>query len=639
MTSRVHWRGRRSWVLHGAIASLAALCLFLLAWRFDWFTEVEEKLYDLGLNLMTPPSGDAECLIIAVDSVSLTRWPEPAFPISRHLTTHARLVRALDSAGAKLICFDVLFDRLDSASNADMCFFADACNSAGTVLLASSLEDTRVQPDLPLTATRLISPPEVLSKSVAGVGLVDVPLDADGEIRRATIGVEFQDTLRLSFAAQASQLAGRPAAVGAVKAGTFLIDYSWLPRIPVISYHEAFERADLQRSVSGKIVIIGATVEGSNDHFPIPLNGSDGRPQRTPGVVIQAVATQTLLAHGYLRAASTTANLLILVLLGVPLIVLATGGRAWMSIVMYPVLAGGLVVASVLAIPYAHLVLPAGKWLLSLASLLAVQWILSISFLRKETTSQQMVIADYTADMQSAQIIQQHLQPRAAPTDARLDIAVRQLTNKEVGGDYYDFMEFGDGKVGFLIGDVAGKGVSASLIMSNVQAIFRTEAPQHDSPSAVLHAINSHLNSVSSASGRFISLFYGILDSITGRLLYSNGGHCNPMIYGENGNLYELTEGGPFLGPFPDLRYTDSEAQLCHGDLLCLYTDGVSEAYRDDISEQFGEARICHCLRQTSGTAQDILDHLLKTCQAFVRKQPFQDDWTAVIVRLLSCPT
>jgi sigma-B regulation protein RsbU (phosphoserine phosphatase) len=210
---------------------------------------------------------------------------------------------------------------------------------------------------------------------------------------------------------------------------------------------------------------------------------------------------------------------------------------------------------------------------------------------------------------------------------------VRQITCKEVGGDYYDFFSLDNNKIGLLIGDVAGKGVSASLIMSNVQAIVRTEAPKQASPAALLSTINGKLNSLSLASTRFMTLFYGIFDPVNRRLVYANAGHCYPIIFGRAGGYEMVTEGGTFLGPFASMHWTDHEVELSEEDLICLYTDGVSEACID-VSDQFGEEGIISCLKHRVMGAEAALDELLGKCTLFVRNRPFGDDWTAIVLKL-----
>ncbi len=619
--------------LQGLLACLIGTSLFLVASEFGWFAQFERSLYDVGVNLKEASSADAECVVIAIDSVSLASWDRPAFPLSRHLTKHAELVRALTSAHVRAICFDLLFDRVDSADGANMAAFVNACKSAGNVVLAAALEEIRDNSGTEIVVKRRLLPRPALLSSVAGIGLVDYPVDNDGVIRSGVAVVRFQDSLLLSLSAVASHLSVSSDFGRTFREGPFLIDYSWTSRIRVISYCDAVSKPEISPLLRGKIVFIGSTVAEGNDDYRIPLNSRAGEPRVESGVVIHAAAAQTLLSGAIVEPIQTSRGIILCSLLSGLLVMVGVGRIVWISVAGFVFLAVGLTIAAVLAVPYFAIVLPSGKLLLGLTATLSSQWIFGITTLRKISSSQHAVIDDYKSDMNSARQIQQQLQPAEAPLDERLDIAVRQITCKEVGGDYYDFIDFGNGRVGILIGDVSGKGVSASLIMSNVQAIFREEAPRQELPSAVFGIINARLNSISAASGRFISLFYGILDCTNGTFVYSNAGHCNPIVCERNGGSRVLSEGGLFLGPFASMQWNDYTERLFPGDLLCLYTDGVSEA-GVDVSNQFGEERILGCLSGSAKTSQDTLNNLLDNCSDFVHNRPFEDDWTAIVVKV-----
>lgn len=633
ITSRVRWLFGRQRIWQPAISSFVAVVIFLVAWRFAWLTHLEDRLYDVGLNLRSAPAETADCVIVAIDSASIADWSRPIFPISRHLASHTRLVQVLDSIGAKVICFDILFDQIDSLPQADIIAFADACKSAGSVLLATSIEQLSGHKMIPISVNRVLLPHPKLISSIAGTGVVDVPLDADNRIRRTSTGISFRDALLLSISTQASRLYGEVHAEGDANTNLILIDYSWIQRISVISYRDVIKSGESIGCVKDKIVFVGATLSEGGDNYPIPITGADSKVLKVPGVVIQAAATQTLISGTQLKLASIWSSVLILLGLAGALSLFVFGRHSWITIVALGVCAVAIIAMSPLAVVYWGTVYPIGKWLIALACYLAVHWIVGISWLRRVTVSQQGVIRDFHADMKSAQVIQQHLQPRTVPKVPGLDIAVMQLTCQEVGGDYYDFLDFGKGRIGILIGDVAGKGMAASLIMSNVQAIFREEARHATSPSEVLRVINRKLNEISSASGRFMSLFYGILDSSNGVLTYSNAGHCRPIVCSSDGVLRELSEGGLFLGPFEQSEWCDCDSRIVSGDKLCVYTDGVSEAYDKDIMMQFGEERIARCLQEYTGNSEETLNHLLDSCRTFVRELPFKDDWTAIIVQ------
>lgn len=193
-------------------------------------------------------------------------------------------------------------------------------------------------------------------------------------------------------------------------------------------------------------------------------------------------------------------------------------------------------------------------------------------------------------ELRQAQEIQRGLLPKQIPQLNGFEITGAWEPAKVVGGDYYDVIPITKDKLALCIADVSGKGISAALLMANVQAAVRTFATDIAPPSRVCAQLNSVLYT-NTAVEKFATLFYGILDASTGTLQYTNAGHPRPILIHSDGTTERLENGGALLGVFPNWKYEDAVVELQPGDLLLLFTDGITEAMRQD-GEQFGEDRM-----------------------------------------------
>lgn len=194
-------------------------------------------------------------------------------------------------------------------------------------------------------------------------------------------------------------------------------------------------------------------------------------------------------------------------------------------------------------------------------------------------------------ELQLARQIQARLLPAAAPLVLGLDLAGLSFSAQEVGGDYYDFIPLPDGRVGLVIADVSGKGVPAALLMSAFRASLLSQALEGEEPGLLLERLNRFLHR-SVEPGRFVTAFLGLLDPVNGRFHYANAGHNPPVIWREAGGApVELMAGGFMLGAFAAGTWPSERVDLAPGDLLVLYTDGVTEA-QDASGDFWGEERL-----------------------------------------------
>jgi sigma-B regulation protein RsbU (phosphoserine phosphatase) len=235
-------------------------------------------------------------------------------------------------------------------------------------------------------------------------------------------------------------------------------------------------------------------------------------------------------------------------------------------------------------------------------------------------------------DMQQAAIIQRQLLPSVPPPAPGLDIAGRTASCRTVGGDYYDYLRFPDGRVGVLVGDVAGKGMPAALLMSSLQA--RVHVVFEDSTGLAQKMVRLNKAIASNCpDNRFITFFMSVLDPQTGQMVYSNAGHNPPLVVRAKGGFDTLDGGGIILGIMPAAPFQEFTAQLEVGDILVLFSDGVTEA-ADPKDQEFGEERLADLVAgMRDRPAREIVEKIHEAVMAFTEGAPAADDITVVVVR------
>jgi len=200
----------------------------------------------------------------------------------------------------------------------------------------------------------------------------------------------------------------------------------------------------------------------------------------------------------------------------------------------------------------------------------------------------------------------------------------------EIGGDYYDYFDLGDGRFGFAVGDVAGKGVPAALLATLTQGVV-SALMSFDTP---LTSMISKVNRTLARRGtdnRFVTFFLGILDA-EGTCTYVNAGHNPPYLIGRDGSMRKLTEGGMVLGLFPEIEYQAETIRLQPGDHLALFTDGVIEAVNAE-KEQFGIEQLEKILKGNAhSAASETLIRLREAVLSFSANAPQHDDITMMIL-------
>ncbi len=231
--------------------------------------------------------------------------------------------------------------------------------------------------------------------------------------------------------------------------------------------------------------------------------------------------------------------------------------------------------------------------------------------------------------------IQQSILPSTFPPfpeRSELELFAAMLPAREVGGDFYDFFLVDDHHLGFVVGDVSGKGVPAALFMAVSRTFLKSIAMQGFAPSDCLERVN-RLLSFDNRSEMFVSVFYGVLDLRSGAIEYSNGGHNPPMVLRRSGELERLVgTGGTVLGVLPGLTYRRGATALAPGEVIFLYSDGITEAMNAD-GECFAELRLAQSLdRSCSGDPRVLVDAVVEDVQRWAGSEPQSDDITALSI-------
>ncbi|MGB2869185.1 MAG: GAF domain-containing SpoIIE family protein phosphatase [Bacteroidota bacterium] len=228
--------------------------------------------------------------------------------------------------------------------------------------------------------------------------------------------------------------------------------------------------------------------------------------------------------------------------------------------------------------------------------------------------------------------IQIDLLPQKPPDIEGYQIIGKTLSAQEVGGDYYDFIHMEGQRMAICLGDVTGKGLPASLLMANLQATLRGQTLVATSPGECLNRSNKLLFQ-STSPEKFATLFYGILDFKNHTLFYSNAGHDHPILVSTDRTTARLGTGGIMLGAFEDFSFEEASVRLKPGDLLVLYSDGISEAMNSK-RDQYGDQPLLELVkRHQEYPVGQILEAIMEDVRKHVDNYPQSDDMTLVIVK------
>jgi phosphoserine phosphatase RsbU/P len=236
-------------------------------------------------------------------------------------------------------------------------------------------------------------------------------------------------------------------------------------------------------------------------------------------------------------------------------------------------------------------------------------------------------------ELEIARTMQLTILPQVFPDLAELDTAARMIPAKEVGGDFYDFFPISDDKIAVVIADVSGKGIPAAFFMLIARTMLRAIAESGVGPAETMRRVNNLL-AAENEQMMFVTVFYGELDLRTGVLAFSNGGHNPPLRVTRDGAVIELERSqGIALAVMPDMPFAEKSLTLDAGDMVVLFTDGVTEAF-NGFDAMYGDARLVEAVgRQVTASAREGLDGVLSDVARFTAGAPQSDDITCLVLR------
>ncbi|NJL31451.1 MAG: PP2C family protein-serine/threonine phosphatase [Phycisphaerales bacterium] len=229
--------------------------------------------------------------------------------------------------------------------------------------------------------------------------------------------------------------------------------------------------------------------------------------------------------------------------------------------------------------------------------------------------------------------VQKRMLPQTLPMIANFEVAARYVPSFELGGDFYDFIDF-QNSLGIAIADVSGKGVAASLLMAAVRSSLRAYAQDLYDLDMIISRVNQALCRDTQAN-EFATLLYGVLDPRTRRFTYSNAGH-EPALLLRKGQIIRLEAGGMVVGVDPAQKFDKGILDFQKGDMVLFYTDGLMDAMNFE-RQRFGRDRIISAFKEcTDKTAGEALNHVLWEMRRFAGMSPRTDDNTMIVLKCVS---
>ena len=567
--------------------------------------------------------------VVGIDAVTRREvFQRPVYPLSRHQGQHARLTQRLAQAGARAIIFDLELSAETFPEPPDS--LAAALRAAGAVYLPLSLRESVTEGTRSLTVAR--RPDPLLVAASRGAFVIDFRIDPDGTIRRFRRDARLD---RLGLETLPERLSGFR-----VPQPVPILFPSLTRPIPQVSYAAVLRGDPAALAIlRDRIVFVGEVGVQAEDFVAVPGLQDVGDGVRTtglPGVAVLAAATETLMLGAPLRDASSAAvaGWLLAWSLGVATMIPRRRPlRATFALLGWIALA---LTATGLLQVYGSVVFPGG--LLLGALLLSGGYALVATYVEtlRDLHASEMAAAVMQRDLLLARANQERFLPQAMPKIPGCEAWGINVSSAAVSGDYYDVIQPpGEDRVLLAIADVSGKGLPASLVMSSVQAALHSHAMRrgYDLESTV-DGLNTLLCESTNAT-TFVTMFLGELDPATRRLRFARAGHDLPILVSADGSVLRMEAGGLPLGMFPGLPCPVEEITLAPGDVLCLYTDGVTEA-RDAKGEEFGIERVEQALRtHRKETAAEIGTAVRRAVEGFSGLTTQADDMTLLVLRVL----
>lgn len=557
-------------------------------------------------------------------------FEKPLYPLSGHVQKHAKLINIIHGAQAKSIVFDLaLSSNLISKPVEPL---VKAIKSSGIVYLAMSTKEiiSTTEKGESIIRHKHSMPHDSLRAASRGSFVIDVKIDSDGILRRYYPDGKIE---RLGLKRLPEVLADTKVE------RAFPIEFPSInQQIPMVEYGEVLNRSNQALSkLKNRIVFIGSVIQESNDFISISqpqlINGIES--YQIPGVLALAAITENILKGMPLRDMKNYEQFLIILFWCLIVVSFMPVKRPVCSVTFIV----AVITLSLLSAAFLHIkmgivseygLLFGAVFLCGVYSWIRLE-IHTVKELYREEAENQRV----KTEMENARKTQLAFLPSEIPDIPGLDIWGLNLSSKVVSGDYYDIIEREmDNSVVIALGDVSGKGMPASLLMSNAQACLHSHLFQKNFE--ILRTVNvlNRLIYENTDVSKFITFFLGQIKLNSKNLQYVRAGHELPFVVSPDGSYIKPEEGGLALGVLEEAEYEVLEIALNPGDVFCTYTDGITEA-RNSEGEEFGEGRLVNTvidLRDSSSRA--ITEQIVTRIQSFTGKERQADDITLVVIKV-----
>lgn len=672
----------------GRIAALAVLVVLMVIRLVNplILEEIRLRVFDLEQYLLprdTSRSVRPPVRIVEIDPESIRefgQWPWPR-------TLIARLIERIAQARPRVLGIDILFSSPDRLSPPELAVelpkglpafpndiaarlaampssdarLIEAIRRLPTVLgVALADPEQNLENSLPNYRSGVLSLDAIREAAVTDGGIISVTPDPDGMFRRVPLAANYKDsaggtTYFLGFSAQLLAQATRSFAnlrrsagkIDGMDIGDIFIPTDetgaafvyFGPRLPSYSASEILKGQFDAEDLRDAIVLLAVTGVGSVDL------------QRTPigllyGVEFHAQLIQSVLADAVLRRPwfADWIEIAALLLTGFVVIWLIRYESPLMAIAvafsLVIVLAGGEIGLFRLARWLVDGTYPAGAGLACFGVMLGG----NLVAVQRERRRLSAELEHQAGELAAAREIQMGLLPRrfpAFPLRPEIDLYARIEPARDVGGDLFDFQLLDENQLFFMVGDVSGKGIPAALFMAMTKEVMRDAATRHGAAlDRMLADANTKIISASNdmaAEGHsmmFVTAFVGVLDLVSGGLVYSSAGHDSPLVVRSGRKSRELeTEGGPPLGTIEDFPYPVDRDRLDQGSILVLITDGVTEA-QDTAGRLYSARRLVACINSAQPeSAQQAVDAVFAGVREFIGPAVQADDITVLAVQ------
>lgn len=625
-----------------AIIPLIVLSVLLVSYM-RLADSYELETLDLRFHLRPTPVATDKIVLIEIGDDTLKNLGQ--WPITRNY--HALLIRALSQAHARAIIFDIFFSQPGEHDDE----LESAIKDSKNVYLPFVFDlETKRPKDYACAKGYVAKNLFRFSLADKGEGHINIFPDIDGKFRRIPLLVNYEGSWQpyISYLATCDYLGlsvkdsvivpGKYISLGSLKiplddSSNMIINFSgnWAKAYKHYSYSDIVQSyvapAIGQKPIldlklfKDKVCVVGLTATGTVDLHPNPFE------TLYPGFGMHAEVFNSLLSGRFISRATKGINLLILIILSIVIAIVTLKTKPIKGLLV-------LMLTELFFWALAVLIFNIwGLWIdLFYPAMILPALYMSLTLYKYISEWKKRLLLE--SELGIAKKIQESFLPKTVPAAEGMDIEVAMSTARQVGGDLYDFRDFGDGTLGVMIGDVSGKGVPASLFMAMVVSEFKFFASSEVPPEAVLSGLNAKLVKESS-SGLFVTIFYLIFDMKKKKLRFSNGAHL-PVIYlnhlGEV-ELLDVPDGTP-LG-LVESSYSGREVSFNKGDTFVLYTDGVTEAM-NARGECYEEKRLVEAVRSFKDrTSKEMLGAIEKEIRAFEPKAKQHDDITLIIIKII----